>query len=151
MYNLETIYICICHIKGRSNKENYICFNCSLILGELLVNSNLTDLTKVYGSVVTFWCSVTYEIKYGNVRVIWNKRRNGNVTVVSPAYDGHEKVALTKNSHPIQGKDGFIIDNHYLTIKSLSFNDSARYWCFSVNNFSTESLPSKTLTIIGGK
>ncbi|XP_052080609.1 hemicentin-1-like [Mytilus californianus] len=116
--------------------------------GEILFETNLTDQTKVYGSEVTFWCSVEYEIRYG-FRVTWNKYTADDSYIVSPKYYENGKVTLRNYSRHIPEKDGFILEYHFLTIKSLSFNDSARYRCFGTNEFSTEGVRSINLRIIG--
>lgn len=126
---------------------------CSLT-GDLVVNSSITNYTEVYGSQVTLRCSVTYETKFGPVRVSWNKY-NSSTSVkgifVHPALYEYEHVTMNNLSVVIPEKNGFVMDHHYLTIKLLTFKDDAWYICLAHNNFSMERSPLIELTIIGGK
>lgn len=120
-----------------------------LFVGEILVNTSMTDYTEKYGSQVTLRCSVTYETKIGPVRVNWNKYGQGGHSLVNPAYKGNDHVIFSNYSVSIPGKEGFIMVHHFLTITSLSIEDDARYVCLASSNVSTERSPTIYLKIGG--
>ncbi|XP_071150580.1 hemicentin-1-like [Mytilus edulis] len=140
-------YICFAvNIIGSGQSEPT---NLTVLGGEIIITASEGNLTILYGSEVTLDCSVKYDNTYDSVHVSWNKSRHGHVTTVEHTNDGNDRIKLSWYAMTIP-MTSFVVANYVLTMKSLSFNDSGRYWCFAFNQFSNEAARSFYMKIIGG-